>query len=525
MSRLVTRLLPALLSIVILVGLGGAQSSAQITTAFDVSFNFSYQLTAPGDYGPLRATFSGVSNGGNSYTVTSISGTLGSYNITLLPPGAFAGNDNNLTYPSGAGYFTLGGVSFVMNGTDLNFYYYNGQYAITPVNSLGEGGVYTGTVTVATAPGPIPGTGLLSLAGLSLAGFASRFRRCKTVVAQLIERVLLLIKQAGQGFGVIALKSAPLTSNDAGQDASVPFHDKAAVWCLTSGGGALGVLIFCAFLMDARRIVALAYDPGAPILESLANIDSFTLAQWAVVVVLTFARRVDFSAVRLRRWEQVFGFALALYALLVVEPVSHRFTLALCLAIAGRIVFHSKLRRLSICLLLIGIEPAVWGLIPSKFDELCVLADAQAAHLLLLMGGYPALVQGALVRLADASHAVRIAAACDTIRPLVPVVLAYNLCVLSSGARLHHRYFLGFASVVVLVISENWLRLSLMTLSYEDYRFWHGGHAASMIAMANALLPFSVAGLVSRSSGNRAGIPSRWPLCLSAASVRGRAAA
>src|SRR3974390_1105940 len=220
MSRLVTRLLPALLSIVILVGLGGAQSSAQITTAFDVSFNFSYQLTAPGDYGPLRATFSGVSNGGNSYTVTSISGTLGSYNITLLPPGAFAGNDNNLTYPSGAGYFTLGGVSFVMNGTDLNFYYNNGQYAITPVNSLGEGGVYPGTVTEATAPGPIPGTGLLSLAGLSLAGFASRFRRCKTVVAQLLEQMLLLIKQAGQGFGVIALKSAPLPSNDAGQDAS-----------------------------------------------------------------------------------------------------------------------------------------------------------------------------------------------------------------------------------------------------------------------------------------------------------------
>jgi len=71
MSRLVTRLLRAHLWIVILLGLGGAQSSAQITT-FDVSFNFSYQLSAPGDYGPLRATFSGVSNGGNSYTVTAI---------------------------------------------------------------------------------------------------------------------------------------------------------------------------------------------------------------------------------------------------------------------------------------------------------------------------------------------------------------------------------------------------------------------------------------------------------------------
>jgi hypothetical protein len=117
------------------------------------------------------------------------------------------------------------------------------------------------------------------------------------------------------------------------------------------------------------------------------------------------------------------------------------------------------LRRLSICLLIVGIEPSVWVLIPSKFDELCLLADAQAAHLLLLMGGYPALVQGTLVRLADASHAVRIAAGCDTIRPLVPVVMAYNLFVLSSGARLHHRYFLGFASLVVLVISVNWLRL------------------------------------------------------------------
>jgi hypothetical protein len=329
----------------------------------------------------------------------------------------------------------------------------------------------------------------------------------RQAVAQLLEHTLLPIKQAGRSFGVIALKSAPTPSNGAGQDAGVPFHKKAVVWCLTSGGGGLGVLIFCAFLMDARRIVAWAYDPGAPILESVAKIDFLMLAQWVVVLIL--ARRADLSAVRLRRWEQVFGFAFALYALLVVEPVSHRFTLALCLVIAGRIAFHSELRRLSICLLLIGIEPSVWVLIPSKFDELCLLADAQAAHLLLLMGGYPALVQGTLVRLADASHAVRIAAACDTIRPLVPVVLAYNLFVLSSGARLHRRYFLGFASLVVLVICENWLRLSLMTLSYEDYRFWHDGQGASMIAMANALLPFAVAGLVSRSNGNQKSVACR----------------
>src|SRR5271166_3632091 len=97
---------------------------------------------------------------------------------TTPPSTAFSGNKYadsccsgaGMTYPSGAGYFTLGGVSFVMNGTDLNFYYYNGQYAITPVNSLGEGGVYTGAVTEAAAPGPIPGTGFLSLASLSLAG-------------------------------------------------------------------------------------------------------------------------------------------------------------------------------------------------------------------------------------------------------------------------------------------------------------------------------------------------------------------
>jgi hypothetical protein len=184
--------------------LGGAQSSAQIATTFDVSFNFSYQLTAPGDYGPLRATFSGVSNGGAAYTVTSISGTLGSYNITLLPPGAFAGNDNILTYPSGAGYFTLGGVSFVMNGTDLNFYYYNGQHTITPANSLGAGGVYTGTVTEVGAPGPIPGTGLLSLAGLSLAGFASRFRQCKAVVRRSLNCLSMRFSRSSRPGGASA---------------------------------------------------------------------------------------------------------------------------------------------------------------------------------------------------------------------------------------------------------------------------------------------------------------------------------
>lgn len=184
------------------MGLGAGASFAQVASTFDFNFSFSYALSAPGDYGPLDGSFTATGGAGN-YTITSITGTLGGYNIQLLAPQAFAGNDNLLYYPVNPGYFTLGGVSFVMNGTDLNLYYSEGVYTITPVNALGEGGVYTGTVTMVGAPGPVPGVGLVSFGGLFLSGAAVRFRLCAAL--------------AKKAFGSISARLSPRLARPAGE--------------------------------------------------------------------------------------------------------------------------------------------------------------------------------------------------------------------------------------------------------------------------------------------------------------------
>ena len=160
--------------------LAGAAARAQTVSTFNFNFTFDYNLSTGGDYGPLQGAFT-ATGGNGDYVITSINGTLGGYSISLLAPSAFAGNDNTLSYPANPGYFTLGGVSFVANGVDLNLYYYNGVTAITPVNALGYGGVYSGTVTQVGAPAPAPGTGLLSFAGLCVAGLGKRFKPCVAV--------------------------------------------------------------------------------------------------------------------------------------------------------------------------------------------------------------------------------------------------------------------------------------------------------------------------------------------------------
>jgi len=177
--------------------LGSSGASAQLLT-----FDFRFSFVSGADYGTLVGAFTAAQSGTpNVYNIQGINGTLGGSSASLLGQNTFMGNDNILKYPQNPGYFTVGGVSFKVNETPYNLYYYGTiggkgfDYAITAEGASGSS-VYSGTV-VQAAPGPAAGMGLLSFVSLSLAVFAARFRACLDLSKRAFRRALGPARQAG----------------------------------------------------------------------------------------------------------------------------------------------------------------------------------------------------------------------------------------------------------------------------------------------------------------------------------------
>ena len=150
------------------------QAAAQALTTFDFSFTYNSGKT---DYGALTGTFLALSVTGspNTYLVQSMSGTLAGAPVTLLEPGAFAGNDNTLIYPGAPISVSFGGVAFTANGVQSNIFGMGHYYVLSQTRRV-EGSTYNGSVTLRAAPGPAAGAGGLSFVALCFAGLATRFR-------------------------------------------------------------------------------------------------------------------------------------------------------------------------------------------------------------------------------------------------------------------------------------------------------------------------------------------------------------
>jgi hypothetical protein len=140
--------------------------------ADSVTFDFSFSGAGISSSGSFKATL--VS--GDEFLVTSISGMQNGFTMTLLPPGGYAGNDNEI-FSSGP-FLDGSGLAFVLsNGSgDYNIYYDSSTGIYHECNSTAPCGRGDGTpISFNLAQVPEPGSMMLMGSGLiGLAGMARR---------------------------------------------------------------------------------------------------------------------------------------------------------------------------------------------------------------------------------------------------------------------------------------------------------------------------------------------------------------
>ena len=267
---------------------------------------------------------------------------------------------------------------------------------------------------------------------------------------------------------------------------------------LTIGGG-YPLLIAAAALMDLRRDVTFAFDAlqanKANFIEAL---DWLLLAEW--VAILAAARAVDWSAVRAKRWERVFGLSLAAYGLFGVAAISHRITMAVCGLIATKLAIR-RARRLGMAITLIAAQYLPDRLL-THLHDVWARVDAWAVQGLLTVTGFPSDYNGPVVGLRGSGFAIKILAGCSTSSIVSAVAAAFLIFAVSWRAPAH-AISRGLAVTVGACWVLNLLRLSLMVQSREDFHFWHDGDGTSIVSCAMTAIAFIVASSVAPAKAPR----------------------
>jgi hypothetical protein len=115
---------------------------------------------------------------GDTYLVTALSGSQGGDAMTLLPPGGYGGNDNEVF--SAAPFLDGAGLSFsvLLGSVDYNLYYDSGTGGYLECNNVDNGVCETGSgIPVSFALTPTPESGTLILFGSGLLVLAGILRR------------------------------------------------------------------------------------------------------------------------------------------------------------------------------------------------------------------------------------------------------------------------------------------------------------------------------------------------------------
>ncbi len=241
-------------------------------------------------------------------------------------------------------------------------------------------------------------------------------------------------------------------------------------------------------MMDARRTLL---GRGASQLLDFDNIDFLTLFEWSWIVAL--ALRTDFSTFRVGLVERGIGLAFGCYALFFVAPNSHILTMVMGLGLAARLSLARACRPLAISLALASLQLLPGTSVLNWLNELTIPIDALGAHLLLLAGGYPNTLNGAVVALNGSTHAIVINDPCGTLPALWHVECAFGIFALCAGARLDNSFPGQGLRLAGCVYALNWLRLCGMTLSPDYYQFLHSGAGASVLSTLYAVMAYGMA--------------------------------
>lgn len=148
-------------------------------SAFADTFSFSFS-------GPVLSgsgTLAGHQSSPGIYTIFAINGTTSygsnTYAITgVVPPGTFAGNDNLLYFPASNGLLDSDGISYeISDGSDVNLYYIDGNYAEVLVHSRPFHAFYDFVPITVTHTPTVPEPGPFILVGTGMVGIIRLFRR------------------------------------------------------------------------------------------------------------------------------------------------------------------------------------------------------------------------------------------------------------------------------------------------------------------------------------------------------------
>ena len=246
-------------------------------------------------------------------------------------------------------------------------------------------------------------------------------------------------------------------------------------------------LVFYAFLMDAWRIAFKAAHGNTPAFSDLANFNFLALVEW--IFILALAARSDYSKVAVRRSERFVTAILTLSATAFIDPASHIHIIP-CLWLAARFARARSLWPLCASLLLVSLQGVPSHFISTYLADVCICLDVWAAHGLLAATGYANEVHGEVLGIIGSSHAVAIYEPCCTIAQIQFGVCAFLIFSLTRKMRFDRHLAFYFLIVAALTFPVNWLRLSVMTLSYDDYVYWHDGTGASIASAVCALIPF-----------------------------------